>query len=155
MALESSGILHLKGYFAFPTRSIEMECEGNVTGDFNLTTAQSIASDYVGSLPTDMTDFYGYEFCSESIPSVPSGVSVSWQTTGVIQVYFTKPGNADGIDIEQSTNGSSWIPFTSGYTGSSPYTSANSCSYTWYRVRAYNCAGSSAYSNGYNAGACP
>ncbi len=60
MTLVSSGILNLKGSSAAPTRSIEFECEGNYTGDFSLTTAQGIASAYVGSLPTDMTDFYGY-----------------------------------------------------------------------------------------------
>jgi hypothetical protein len=155
MTLVSSGTLNLKGSASIPTRSIEFECEGAVSGTFALTTAQGIASAYVGSLPTGMTDFYGFNNCTESIPNVPSGVSASWIINGVIQVAFTKPGDADGIDLEMSTNNSTWLPFTSGYTGNSPYASSNSCTYTWYRVRAYNCAGSSPYSNGSNAGSCP
>ncbi len=152
MTLVSSGDIHLIGSSGAPTRSICFELYGNYTGPRNLTTMAIAAS--IGS-PYDITEFYGYSECSETTPNVPSGVSAEWVINGVIRVWFTKPGDADGVDIQQSTNGSTWIPFTSGYTGSSPYSSSNSCSYTWYRVRAYNCAGSSNYSNGANAGSCP
>ena len=60
MTLVSSGELDLKGGFFSTTHSIEWECEGNLTGDFSLTDAQGIAASYVGALPVDQTDFYGY-----------------------------------------------------------------------------------------------
>jgi len=61
MALEESGVLFLKGSGGVPTRSIEYECEGAISGTFDLTTAQGIAESYVGALPVSMTDFYGFE----------------------------------------------------------------------------------------------
>ena len=152
MTLVSSGDIHLIGSSGAPTRSISFELYGNYTGPRNLTTMAIAAS--IGS-PYDITEFYGYSACSESIPGIPSGVNASWVISGVINVYFTQPGDADGIDIQRSTNGSDWVPFYSSYTGSSPFSSSTSCSYTWYRVRAYNCAGYSSYGSGVYAGPCP
>jgi hypothetical protein len=115
MTLVSSGILNLKGTSGDPTRSIEWECEGNVTGDFSLTTAQGIASAYVGSLPTDMTDFYGYEACTDPTPGTPSSCSGSEYTPNYIRATYGAASDADNYRLQWSPQATTnWQPVSGG-----------------------------------------
>ena len=153
MTLVSSGEIHLIGSSAAPTRSINFELDGDYTGPIHLATAGSTAG---FSAPIDMSDFYGYSACSA--PGTPN-CSANWIMTGVIQVTFIVYDDYDGVDIQYSTNNSTWYNLTTGYTGSSPYSTTTSCSNTYYRVRAYKDCGSgnlySDYSSSSWAGSCP
>jgi hypothetical protein len=60
MTLTSGGELHIKGDIGSPTRSIEYEVEGSILGDASLSVLSAGADPSVGSLPTNMTDFYGH-----------------------------------------------------------------------------------------------
>jgi hypothetical protein len=147
MTLVSSGTINLKGSAADPTRSIEYECEGAVSGDFALTTAQSIASAYVGSLPTGLTDFYGYSACSDPTPGTISSV------TGVdsgpyATCTYTTSSNADNYRVQYAISPfTSWNPTLSGgaYDLASPYTTTLGNG-TWrFRVCGENCSGLGSY----------
>ncbi|HXI51676.1 MAG TPA: Ig-like domain-containing protein, partial [Candidatus Saccharimonadales bacterium] len=85
-----------------------------------------------------------------SIPAAPSGLSATAVSSSQINLAWTDTSaNEDGFKIERSNNGSSWSqiatvgPNTTTY--SSTGLSANKTYY--YRVRAYNVLGNSAYSN--------
>lgn len=151
MTLVSSGDIHLIGSSAAPTRSICYELYGNYTGPRNLTTMAIAASD---SSPYSMTEFYGYSACSETAVPTTYTTSASWLTTGVIRVYFYT-NNSDSVDIQASPNNSTWYDLVTGYTGSSPYQTSTSCTYLYYRARGTNCYGTSSWSSGVYAGACP
>jgi len=141
----TTGTLYLVGAGQPVTSSIQYELEG-VTDGIGLLEAITLSGEAFNS----MRDFAGYSACSETIPSVPTGVSASWAGTpsGLIRVYFTKPANAVGIDCQDSVNNSTWANFYMGYTLSSPLSATNGCANIYYRVRAYNCAGSGSYSSG-------
>jgi len=59
MTLVSSGILNLKGSAGTPTRSIEYELEGAISGDVSLLTMLA-AADPPYPVDSGMTEFYGY-----------------------------------------------------------------------------------------------
>lgn len=151
MTLVSSGDIHLIGSSGAPTRSICYELYSVYTGPRNLTTMAVAASI---SSPYDITDFYGYSACSETaVPSTTVTVA-SWFTTGVIRVSFIQ-STADSVDIQYSTNNSTWYDLVTGYTGSSPYQTTTSCSNIYYRARGTNCYGTNSYGTGVYAGSCP
>ncbi len=147
MTLVSSGILNLKGSSGDPTRSIEYECEGNVTGDFSLTTAQGIASAYVGSLPTNMTDFYGYNACTDPTPGTPSSCSGADMGPYGRCTYGTAT-NADNYRVQYAPwPGSSWVPTLGGgaYDLASPYDVTLGSGDWQFRVAGENCSGLGPY----------
>ena len=145
MTLVSSGILNLKGSAGDPTRSIEYECTGAVGGSsYALTTAQSQASAYVGSLPTGMTDFYGYSACSDPTPGNISSV------TGVDSGFFatctyTASSNADNYRVQYAAGPLffNWQPSTNGgdFDAASPYTTTLGNGDWRFRVAGENCSG--------------
>lgn len=98
--------------------------------------------------------FYGYSACSETIPSALN-CTASWVMNARISISFTKLASHDGIDAQQSSDTSTWIPLYSSYTGASPLNTTTSCAYTYFRLRAYNCAGYGNYGSWSNAGSCP
>lgn len=150
MTLESSGTLYLVGSSGAPTRSIQFELEGVYTG-IGLLEAIALS----GESYDRITDFYGYSACSDPSPPVPYGVSCYWIMSGVISVSWSASGTYDGVDIQESINNSTWTSFlVESYTGSSPYTSSNSCTFIYYRVRTYNCNGDSSFSPSCYAGSC-
>jgi hypothetical protein len=151
MTLVSSGDIHLIGSSGAPTRSICFELYGNYTGPRNLTTMAIAAGD---SSPYSITEFYGYSACSETSNPSTYATSASWLTTGVIRVFFLKD-TADTVDIQYSTNNSTWYDLTTGYTGSSPYSTSTSCSNVYYRARGTNCYGTNSYGSSVYAGSCP
>jgi hypothetical protein len=92
-------------------------------------------------------------------PAAPSGLTATPFSQTQINLHWTdNSGNEDGFKIERSPNGSSgWVQIgtvgsnvqdypDSGLTCGTPY---------WYRVRAYNGGGDSAYSNVANATTSP
>lgn len=85
MALAASGLLHLTSADPDCTRAIENECRGGWAG-YSLTTAQGIASAHVGTLPVNMTDFYGY--------SRPSTIVYSFNN--IIQWTINTSSEKDG-----------------------------------------------------------
>jgi len=152
MTLVSSGDISLIAAFQ-PTRSICWELYTNYTGPRNLTT-MSLEADF--SAPHSITEFYGYTACEETVPSAPTGITATWLIQGVISVAFTRPGDADGVDIQYSTDNATWDYFlVEHYTGSSPYATSTSCDNEYFRVRGYNCAGDGSWSSGDWAGPCP
>ena len=83
------------------------------------------------------------------MPAAPSGLTATAVSSSQINLAWTDTSaNEDGFKIERSNNGSSWSqiatvgPNTTTY--SSTGLSANKTYY--YRVRAYNMLGNSAYS---------
>lgn len=147
MTLVSSGTINLKGSAGDPTRSIEYECEGAVSGDFALTTAQSIASAYVGSLPTGLTDFYGYSACSDPTPGTPSFCNGSDQGS-FAQCTYGSSSNADNHRVQYAISPfTTWLPMSSGgaYDLASPYNTTLGNG-TWrFRVCGENCSGLGSY----------
>jgi hypothetical protein len=154
MTLVSSGDIHLKGSSGAPTRSICFELYGVYTGVRNLTTMAIAAS--IGS-PYDITEFYNYSACSDSAPSVPTGVNASWAMEGRISITFTVGGDVDNLDFQCSTNNSFWETLYNNYpvSSGSPFTTTVSCSYLYYRCRAKNCAGDSSWGSSSYSGSCP
>lgn len=100
MGLVASGELYLVGSAGAPTQSIEFECQGYYTG-YALTTAQGVASAYVGALPVSMTDFYGYEYDSDIIVDFTD--SITWLTQdydGYQSLYIDGRHPGDIITLE-------------------------------------------------------
>ena len=147
MTLVSSGTINLKGSSGDPTRSIEYECEGAVSGTFALTTAQSIASAYVGSLPTGMTDFYGYSACSDPTPGTPT--SCSGVDSGPFATISYTPGtSADNQRVQYAISPwTVWNPSSGGgaFDAASPYTTTLGNGSWKARVCGENCSGLGAY----------
>jgi hypothetical protein len=84
------------------------------------------------------------------VPSAPSGLSASAVSTTQINLAWTdNSSNEDGFKVERSTNGTSWTQVgtvaANGKTFSSTGLAKNTLYY--FRVRAYNASGNSAYSN--------
>lgn len=144
MTLVSSGILHLKGSSAAPTRSIEFELEGNYTGTYHLTTARTQAG---FSLPVDMTDFYGYGACSDPTPGTPSSCSGSDQGPYGRCTYGTGT-NCDNYRVQYSTwPENNWLPTSGGgaYDLTSPYDVTLGSGDWHFRVCGENCSGLGPY----------
>ena len=143
MTLVSSGTINLKGSSGDPTRSIEYECEGAVSGTFALTTAQSIASAYVGSLPTGLTDFYGYSACSDPTPGTPTSCVGSDQGFFAQCDYGTST-SADSFEVSYAI--SPWVSWAGPYPdAATPYTTTLGNGSWKFRVRGVNCSGEGAW----------
>jgi hypothetical protein len=88
-------------------------------------------------------------------PTAPSGLTATAVSTSQINLAWTdNSGNESGFKVEHSSNGTDdWAPL--GTTGANVKTYANTGlpanTPFWYRVRAYNTAGDSAYSNAASA----
>jgi len=147
MTLVSSGTINLKGSAGDPSRSIEYECEGAVSGTFALTTAQGIASAYVGSLPTGMTDFYGYSACSDPTPGQP--ISCNGFDAGFYaQCNYGFSNNADNYRVQYAISPYvTWNPSSGGgaFDAASPYTTTLGNGSWKFRVCGENCSGLGPY----------
>lgn len=85
-----------------------------------------------------------------SIPAGPSNLSgVAVSTTQIALSWSDNSSNESGFKIEQSANGKRWSQVATVGAGVTTYTSSNLKQNTiyYFRVRAYNSAGNSAYSN--------
>ena len=82
-----------------------------------------------------------------TIPAAPTNLSALGAAAVVSVVWTDNSSNEDGFSVERSSAGSGFVPITT-VTGHSYLDYAVSAGVTYtYRVRAYNSAGSSAYTN--------
>ncbi|MFA5104310.1 MAG: fibronectin type III domain-containing protein [Candidatus Margulisiibacteriota bacterium] len=91
---------------------------------------------------------------SLTIPVAPSGLAATAASTVRINLAWTdNAGNENGYKIERSTDGSTWAQITTVATNTAAYSNTGLTGNTtyYYRVRAYNTAGNSVYSNISNA----
>jgi len=90
-----------------------------------------------------------------TVPAAPSGLTANAQSTTQIQLTWTdNSSNEDGFKVERSATGSSgWAQIATVGAGVATYTDGGLTASTkyYYRVRAYNSAGNSGYSNEANA----
>jgi PKD repeat protein len=89
-----------------------------------------------------------------SLPNAPSGLSATAVSSSQINLAWTdNASNESGFKIERSTDNSNWsqIATTSANVTSYNNTGLNANTTYYYRVRAYNADGDSAYSNTANA----
>ncbi|MFA5104311.1 MAG: putative Ig domain-containing protein, partial [Candidatus Margulisiibacteriota bacterium] len=87
---------------------------------------------------------------SHGAPLAPSGLTATAASTSEILLAWTdNANNEDGYKIERSPNGSTWTQITTVATNTATYNNTGLTGNTtyYYRVRAYNTAGDSAYSN--------
>jgi len=144
MALVTSGDIHLKGSLVAPTRSIEYECEGAISGDFNMITANTIAG---FTLPTNMTDFYGFDNCTGTVPGAVSSCSGADGGAVGICTYGTATG-ADNYRVQYAISPyTTWLPAADGgaYDLSSTYITTLANGSYRFRVAGENCNGLGAY----------
>ena len=83
-------------------------------------------------------------------PPAPSGLwGSSTSSTSVSLSWTDSAANEDGFYVERSTNGSTFVMVRQLPTNTASYTDPNLSSGTayWYRLRAFNGAGASGYSN--------
>jgi predicted phage tail protein len=83
-------------------------------------------------------------------PAAPSGLTATALSRSQIRLAWTdKSNNESGFRIQRSTNGVSFTTIATVGAGVISYTNTGLQANTryWYRVRAYNSAGNSAYSN--------
>ncbi len=83
-------------------------------------------------------------------PPAPSGLSGSSTSSTSVSLSWTdSAANEDGFYVERSTNGSTFVLVRQLPTNTSSYTDQNLSGGTayWYRLRAFNGAGTSGYSN--------
>ena len=90
-----------------------------------------------------------------TVPAAPSSLAASAQSTTQIKLTWAdNSGNESGFKIERSATGSSgWSQIATVGAGVKTYTNGGLAASTkyYYRVRAYNSAGNSGYSNEANA----
>lgn len=87
---------------------------------------------------------------SVTAPAAPSGLVASAMSTSRIAVDWTdNSNNEDGFRIERSPSGSSWVQIATVPAGQTHFEDSGLSADTtyFYRARAYNGAGNSAYSN--------
>ena len=90
---------------------------------------------------------------SGSTPSAPSNLSVSTQSATSIRITWTDNSNNEtGFKIERKTSGGNYSQIATVNANITSYTNTGLSSNTryYYRVRAYNSAGDSLYSNEYS-----
>lgn len=110
MTLVSSGTLYLVGASTPDNQSIQYECEGLKIGGFTLLEAQAIASGYVGSLPTGMLDFYGFNNDPGSTIVYDFNATITWTTNnsssrdGYRALDFTGRQSGDIITLNVNSN---------------------------------------------------
>jgi hypothetical protein len=83
-------------------------------------------------------------------PVAPSDlVATAISSSQIDLVWRDNSSNEDGFKIERSTNGTTFTQIATVGTGVKSYSNTGLAANTWYyyRVRAYNAAGNSAYSN--------
>ena len=85
-----------------------------------------------------------------SIPAAPSGLSATAVSSSQINLSWTDNAgyNEDGFKVERSSNGNSWTQIATSGPNVTTYASTglNANRTYYYRVRAYNMLGNSAYS---------
>lgn len=126
---------------------IHLEVEGTTVGTYALTTASNNAIPTVGSIPTSMRDFVNHS--QTTIPTAPTNCSGAWilKSQTMTVSWTDNSDNETSFRIEVSTTSSS-VGFSFLVNDSvSSYVYSPVCDSTyWYRVRAYNAAGDSAWS---------
>jgi hypothetical protein len=82
-------------------------------------------------------------------PSAPTGLTASRQTGRITLTWTDTSSNETGFSIWRSANGQSFAEIATVAANVSTYadTSPGSSKFVWYRVRAFNAAGNSAFSN--------
>ena len=82
-------------------------------------------------------------------PSAPTGLTASRQTGRITLTWTDTSSNETGFSIWRSSNGQSFAEIATVAANVSTYadTSPGSSKFVWYRVRAFNAAGNSAFSN--------
>ena len=144
----TTGTLELKG--AANTSSIYFEIRGTTSGTACLTLMSNEASPTVGSLPTGMRDFAGHT--QGSIPNAPTLLTAAYfvKINGIRLLWTDNSTIEDGFKIERSNTSPSTNFLQIGIVPPdiTSYNDSPSCGQTyWYRVRAYNGIGNSAYTN--------
>jgi hypothetical protein len=89
-----------------------------------------------------------------SVPAAPTGLSATAGSATQVQLAWTDGDNTDtGIKVERSTDGTNFTQITVTAAHAAAYTDTGLAAGTryYYRVRATNAAGDSAYSNVANA----
>lgn len=82
------------------------------------------------------------------LPAAPSNLSGTVSGSDVILSWIDNAGNEDGFKIERGTDGINFSQIATTTANTTAYTDAGLGSGTWYhRVRAFNTAGNSGYSN--------
>ena len=82
-----------------------------------------------------------------SPPLAPSGLSGTRSTNRVVLAWTDNSGNESGFKIERSSDGVTFTQIATVGTNVTTYTNTGAKKTFWYRVRAYNSGGNSAYSN--------
>jgi hypothetical protein len=84
-----------------------------------------------------------------SVPSAPSGLSASRQSSQITLTWTDTSNNETGFSIERSPDGQAFSQIASVAQNVSTYvdTSPGSSKFVFYRVRAFNLAGNSAFSS--------
>ena len=82
-------------------------------------------------------------------PSAPTGLTGTRQTGWITLTWTDTSGNETGFSIWRSDNGQSFAEIATVAANVSTYADTNpgSSKFVWYRVRAFNAAGNSAFSN--------
>jgi hypothetical protein len=108
MTLVASGDLHIRGIIQDPTRSIELEVEGSFSpSGRSLTTLSNDADPTVGSLPTNMTDFYGHEQGGDAPtqPNAPTKCNTTQVAEQIKASWFDQSSDELGFKIQWQVNG--------------------------------------------------
>jgi hypothetical protein len=96
----------------------------------------------------------GWIISSLTLPSAPTGLNLSVISSSQINLQWVDTSsNETGFMVERSTDGTTWAQIATPLANSTSYPNTGLLSGTryYYRVRAYNDAGNSAYSNVANA----
>jgi hypothetical protein len=106
-------------------------------------------TDYAGNTRTAPWDIGAYEYAT-TVPSAPTLLTATAVSTSVISLGWTNNAtDADGIYVERSSDGTNYAQIASLGPTDTAYSATGLASGTqyWFRVRAYNANGNSAYSN--------
>lgn len=121
-------------------------------GWYGTTSFSFVASDgSLDSLPATVTITVA---APTSVPAAPTSLTLTVVSSSQINLAWTDNStNEDGFRIERSLNGSSWTEIATAGPNVHNYSNTGLAGKTryYYRVRAYNALGNSAYSNAPNA----